>query len=386
MGVNRYEGYNLNDLIEQIKDDMGGHLKVVKRETKSERGWLPFLKRKKHVLYVEVPLFDQSEFGEKLNRAEQHIDSDALLEKMSAMMDEKIRVIESKAPAQMMDAPPHAAEQVPVQQELLEKFSGDALDLLQILMKKDVEPEVAQQLVESACGLDIDSGKLDLSAQLFRDALKMGIKKAIRFADPVKAEKGTRKVVTFVGPTGVGKTTNLFKLASEFVINQDLRVAVISTDTFKVGAVQQARAYASILNIPFHSISDSKNLTKTLDGMDDIDVVLIDTVGRSQYDHWRLGEIKEAIGGVKGGMEIILVISCNYKNREAIEIANRFRTFFPINSICFTKIDETFHPGILVNLPIKTGLPVSLLSTGQRVPEDFKMLDADKMTDYLLGE
>lgn len=386
MKVNRYEGYDLDDLVRQIKDDMGGHLKVVKREVKTERGWLPFFKRKKHVLYVEVPIFDESEFEEALEKEEKHVEMDGLLEKIGQMMDEKIKAIENRPVPVAADIPPHASEYVPIQKELFDAFTGDALDLLKLLMQKDVEADVAKQLVEEACGLDIDSGKLDLSTQMFRDALKIGIEKHIGFSNPLEVEKGKFKVITFVGPTGVGKTTNLFKIASEFVINRELKVAVISTDTFKVGAVQQARAYASILNVPFYAISDSKNLTKTLEKMNDIDVVLIDTVGRSQYDYWRLGEIKEAIGGGKNAMEIILVISCNYKNREAIEIANRFRTFFPINSLFFTKIDETYHPGTLVNLPVKTGIPVSLISTGQRVPEDFKLLDAEKLTDYLLGE
>jgi len=384
--VNRYEGYDLDDLIKQIKDDMGGHLNVVKRETKAERGWFPFFKRKKHVLYVEVPIFEENEFDDHLDKEQKGAEMEGLLEKLSQMMDEKIRTIETKMPSAPVDVPPHVSEYIPIQQDLFDAFSGDALDLIKLLMQKDVEPEVAKRLVEDACGLDIDSGKLDLSTQMFRDALRIGIQKQISFSNPLQVEKGVFKVITFVGPTGVGKTTNLFKIASEFVINRDLKVAVISTDTFKVGAVQQARAYAGILNVPFYSISDSKNLTKTLEKMSDIDVVLIDTVGRSQYDYWRLGEIKEAISGGLNTMEIILVISCNYKNREAIEIANRFRTFFPIHSLFFTKIDETYHPGTLANLPVKTGIPVSFISTGQRVPEDFKLLDVDKLTDFLLGE
>jgi flagellar biosynthesis protein FlhF len=85
-------------------------------------------------------------------------------------------------------------------------------------------------------------------------------------------------------------------------------------------------------------------------------------------------------------MDVMLVISCNYKNSEAIEIVNRYRTFFPIDSIFFTKIDETYKPGILLNLPIKTDIPLSFISIGQKVPEDIRVLNPERIAKYILGE
>lgn len=96
--------------------------------------------------------------------------------------------------------------------------------------------------------------------------------------------------------------------------------------------------------------------------------------------------MKEILGGGNDLIDISLVISCNYKNSEAVEIVNRYRTFFAINSIFFTKIDETYKPGILVNLPIKVDIPLSFISTGQRVPEDIRLLNPEKVANYLLGE
>lgn len=386
MSVNRYEGYDLYALVEEIKAEWGGHVKVVKREVKSERTWIPFIRRDKHVLYIEVPEDKEPDFEEAIGKAEKNADMEQLLEKIERMMDEKMKCIGTNVQPQDMSTPPHAPVPAGFAYEAFDKFTGDALDLLKLLVQKDVEPETAKLLVEEACGVDMDSNKMDLNTQMFRDAILKGINKHVKFTDPMKIKEGALKVITFVGPTGVGKTTSLFKIASELVINKNHKVAVISTDTFKVGAIQQARAYSNILNVPFYTVSDSRNLTKMLANMSDIDVVLIDTVGRSQYDYWRLGEIKEAIGGGKDEMEVILVISCNYKNSEATEIVNRYRTFFPISSIFFTKIDETYHPGMLVNLPIKTGIPVSYISTGQRVPEDLKILNPMNMADYLLGE
>lgn len=383
MKINKYEGYDLDALIEEAKKDLGKDIKILSYEVEDEKGFFPFKKRKKYTLFVEVPT-PQESFLDLLSREEKNEEVDRFLEKIEFMIDKKISSLKTSN-TQNLALPPHNEHIIPIKEEFSE-FTGDALELIQALVKKDVEPKIAKILVKESCGLDIDTNKLDLNTSFFKEAIVNSVKKKIKFTGPLKIPKGGLKVKAFVGPTGVGKTTNLFKIASELVINQNLRVAVISIDTFKVGAIQQARAYANILNIPFFAITDSKNLRKTLSNISDIDVVLIDTVGRSHYDYWRLGEMKEILGGGNDLIDISLVISCNYKNSEAVEVVNRYRTFFSINSIFFTKIDETFKPGILVNLPIKCDIPLSFVSTGQRVPEDIRLLNPEKVANYLLGE
>jgi len=384
MKINKYEGYDLEALIAEAKKELGNDIRILSYEVEDERGIFPFKKRKKYTLFVEIPSPEEG-FLDLLSKEEKNEEIDRFLEKIEKMIDKKIESLKLNQSA-FLPTPPHTERQnIPVN-ENFEEFTGDAIDLINTLLKKDVEPKIAKILVKEACGLDIDTNKLDLNTSFFKEAIIKGVQKKIKFTGPLKIPKGGLKVKAFVGPTGVGKTTNLFKIASELVINQKLKVAVISIDTFKVGAIQQARAYANILNIPFFAVTDSKNLKKILSNMSNIDIVLIDTVGRSHYDYWRLGEMKEILGGGNDLMDISLVISCNYKNSEAIEIVNRYRTFFPINSIFFTKIDETYKPGILVNLPIKTDIPVSFISTGQRVPEDIRLLNPERIANYLLGE
>ncbi len=383
MKINRYVGYDLDALIEEAKRELGNDIKILSYEVEEERALLPFKKRKKYTLFVEVPTPEES-FLSMLSKEERSEEIERFLSRIESMIDKKIASLNIQNRIEL-PTPPHG-ENIGLKREEFEEFGGDALELIKSLIKKDVEPKIAKLVVKEACGLDIDTNKFDLNTSLFKDALIKGISKKIRFTGPLKVQKGGLKIKAFVGPTGVGKTTNLFKIASELVIKQNLNVAVISIDTFKVGAIQQARAYANILNIPFFAVTDSKNLRKTLSNMSDIDVVLIDTVGRSHYDYWRLGEMKEILGGGNDLIDVSLVISCNYKNSEAMEIVNRYRTFFAINSIFFTKIDETYKPGILVNLPIKSDIAVSFISTGQRVPEDIRLLNAERVAEYLLGE
>lgn len=386
MEIVKYEGRDLEELIEQAKREYGDKIKIISYEI-NYTGVFPF-RSKKYALFIQVPT-EEDNFLEILSKEEKNQEIDQFLERIESMIDKKIAPLKEaieKGCAQGLQAPPHLApsHEKDFAQEFQE-FTGDALDLIKLLLKKDVEPQIAKMIVKEACGFDIDANKFDLNTSFFKDALIQGIEKKIKFKGPLRIHKGAFKVLAFVGPTGVGKTTNLFKIASELVLNQKLKIAVISIDTFKVGAIQQARSFSSILNIPFYAITDSKNLRKTLQNLSGIDVVLIDTVGRSHYDYWRLGEMKEILGG-SDALETTLVISCNYKNDEAMEIVNRYRTFFPISDIFFTKIDETYKPGILLNLPIKTDIPVSFISTGQKVPEDIRVLTPERMANFILGE
>ena len=384
MEINVYEGYDLENLIQKAKHELGEDIKILYYETEDVKHWLPFRKKKRYKIFVEKEI-EQLENQIEENRSNgSSPDVDELLSKIETILDQKLKTM---VPTQVMQMKaPSEIKENSYTPDFFDEFTGEAIDLIQFLISKEVEPEVAKVIVKEACGIDLENNKMDLSTSTFKEAIIKGIEKNIKFTGPFDVKKDNLKVITFVGPTGVGKTTNLFKIASEFVINRNLKVGAISTDTFKVGAVQQARAYANILNIPFHAITDSKNLRKKLLDMPELDVILIDTVGRSHYDYWRLGEIKEILSGGSDWMEVVLAISCNTKNKEAMEIVNRYRTFFPINSLFFTKIDETRDPGILLNLPIKTGIPVSYVSVGQRVPEDIRILTPERIANYLLGE
>ncbi len=412
MVINIYEGYTLEEAIQKAKGELGENIKVLHYEIVDEKSWIPFRKRKKYKVFIEqteeeAPKFDthletlyediEDEDIEQVNtysiadinqeeekdthQKNPQIDYDSLLEKIELLIDKKLQNIVTPPVSTKDDGV--CNEQI---NEILKEFTGEAIDLIKFLVEREVEPQVAKEIVKVSCGLDLDSNKMDLTTPTFKEAVLKGIKENISFTGSFDKAENQLKVITFVGPTGVGKTTNLFKIASELIINKDLKVGVISTDTFKVGAVQQARAYSSILNIPFYTITDSKNLKKTLLELSNMDVILIDTVGRSHYDYWRLGEIKEILSGGTDWMEVVLVLSCNYKYKEALEIVNRYRAFFSVSSLLFTKVDETKTPGILLNLPFKTKLPLSYLSTGQRVPEDIKVLNPENLTEYVLGE
>ncbi len=379
MEIKIYEGYNLEELIEKAKNELGEDIKILHYETVEEKRFLFFKSKKKYRLFVEP--VDEEEITEPVLKFEE------LLEKVEDLIEKKIRNSLPKYAqglASPENLPPHI-QTGSVSSNILNEFTGDALHLVEQLIEKDVLPDVAKKIVSEGCGLDIDTNKWDLNTVTTKEAVIKGIKKHIQFTGSFENGSEGIQIFAFVGPTGVGKTTNLFKIASQLVIDKKKKVAVISTDTFKVGASNQARTYANILNIPFYSISESKKLKNTVEQLRKFDFILIDTVGRSHYDYWRLGEIKEILSSLEEEIKHILTISCNFKNEDAIEVVYKYQTFFPIHSLFFTKIDETLKPGLLLNLPVETKLPVSYLSTGQRVPEDLKVLNPETIASYLIS-
>ena len=376
MSVKVYEGTNLDSLIERAKQELGENVKILYYEVEKKPSFIPFVRKKFYRLFVtEKKESESKQKDEELKKLE------------SELSEVKEMLISLKE--EMMRLPPPALETQETDslnpQLTFKEFTGDALELISLLVKKGVEPDVAAEIVKASCGLDIETEKLDLNTATFREALINSFQKLLSFSGEFKVKKGEKRIFAFLGPTGVGKTTNLFKLASKFVIEQELKVGVITTDAFKVGGAQQARIYASILNVPFFLVTDPKKLKETINNLSDLDVILIDTVGRSHYDYFRLGEIKAMLSSVSS-IENVLLISCNYDHREALEVVNRYRSYFPIHYLFFTKIDEALRPGNIINVSFKTGFPMCYVSTGQRVPEDIKLLSPELLTEYVLDK
>lgn len=379
MSIKIYEGFDLEDLFNQVNKDLGNNYKILYKDKVKVKTKIPFLKKTKHILIVE-PIKEELKFEdlleEEIEKEETYqINQQALRTYPLIDTQEKEIVVETKKEEKIIDND---------LEEITKEFSGKALDLINVLTKKEVNINVAKEIVKGGSGLDT-SNKLDLKHFTLRDSLIEGLTNTINFKGDVFENINRKKVVAFLGPTGVGKTTNLFKIASNLVLNKKMKVAVISIDTFKAGAADQARSYSNILGIPFYLLADPKKIRETVDDLDFVDVILIDTVGRSHYDHWKLGEIKETLKFLDE-LEYMMVLSCNMNTKEGSNIVEKYQRFFKINYLFFTKIDETAYPGIIPNLAVKTKIPLTYISTGQNVPEDLKVLTPERLASYLLRE
>jgi len=206
----------------------------------------------------------------------------------------------------------------------------------------------------------------------------------IRFAGNLRMKKNAPRVIALVGPTGVGKTTTTAKLAAMYALNRGNKVALITMDIFRVGAVEQLKTYTKIMGIPLEVGSTPKELERALERHADCDLILIDTAGRSHKDTDKLEEMKVFLGNSVQA-DIYLCLSATTKDRELEEILNRF-SILPISKVVFTKLDECESVGCIVNLLLKANLQLAYFTTGQKVPEDIEVATSEKLADLILKE
>jgi len=186
-----------------------------------------------------------------------------------------------------------------------------------------------------------------------------------RLAAPSEAQ-----VIALVGPTGVGKTTTLAKLAARAALIAEERVAIVSLDSYRIGGEEQIRAYADLIGVPLRVVTDPARLGHTLAELGDRDRIYIDTAGRSPRDGAAVAELAEAFAAVEG-VEVHLTISAATTPSLIDGIARRFGALSPAR-LLFTKVDEADDLAELVRAPARLGRPVAWLTTGQRVPEDLE--------------
>ncbi len=196
-----------------------------------------------------------------------------------------------------------------------------------------------------------------------------------------KPTEGPR-VFALVGPTGVGKTTTLAKIASEAILRRGLKVGLINLDSYKVAAFDQLATYAKILKAPFRSASSQEDIRAAVADFQGLDLVLIDTTGRSQRDPASLKEMRELLDVVPG-LETGLVMSATTRDAELHDGASRFGVFHP-RGLIFSKLDEATTFGCIYNVSQKSKLPLMYFTTGQRVPEDLEEATPERLVALIL--
>lgn len=200
------------------------------------------------------------------------------------------------------------------------------------------------------------------------------------------AEKKGPKVIFFLGPTGVGKTTTLAKIASQFSVSGNKRIALFTADTYRISATDQLKTYANILGVPFHIIYSADEMKSCFESYKEYDYVLVDTAGHSPNNMERRRDMNEFIHafGDEVETEVYLVLSATTKYRDLVNIADTYKEITNYRMI-FTKLDETIVYGNLLNLKIHTGAPLSYVTNGQNVPDDIELFQPQEAVRKILG-
>lgn len=252
------------------------------------------------------------------------------------------------------------------------------------LVDRGFMPDLARDLiraVELQLGLT-SADQRDWLVQA-RGLLRQQLSGAIEVTGPTVPVDGCR-VFGFVGPSGVGKTTTLAKVASRMALSEGLDVAIITTDTYRVGSVDQARRYAELIGVPFVVADRPETLASALRTYASADALLIDTPGRAFENEEVRRHLRDLLASAGEPVEVHLLTAATYSPAQQAAIAARFGSLEP-SRVLVTKIDETLELGALYNIVKMTGLPVSFLTTGQRVPEDIEVARTARIVQLLSG-
>jgi len=260
------------------------------------------------------------------------------------------------------------------------KMGKNLIALFRILKDRGVAGEYAQAVIDEimgrADGREPDIRTLiHLAAARMRDTMVFG-----GWVTKSEDDGAGPKAVALVGPTGVGKTTTVAKLASRLT-GEGLKVGLATIDTYRIAAVEQLKIYAKILNIPIDVVLTPQDLGRAMHLRKGLDVILIDTAGRGQRDLEQIGELAKFFSE-HPSVDVKLTLSASSSERQMEETIRNFSGLSP-SSIVFTKLDEAAQLGPVFNQSVKTGLPVAYFTTGQRVPEDMEEAGAKRLINGL---
>ncbi|HLS53321.1 MAG TPA: hypothetical protein VK031_05070 [Tissierellaceae bacterium] len=191
----------------------------------------------------------------------------------------------------------------------------------------------------------------------------------------------TRKVNVFVGPTGVGKTTTIAKIAARESLEKKRSVGLITIDTYRIGAVEQLNTYAEILNVPCEVVQEPKDMQATIRKLRDCDTILIDTLGTSQRNKEKLDDIKKYLDNITNKTNIHLVMSISTDRETTESILENYKKL-NYNALILTKLDEISSFSNLWNIVENYSYPIEYFTHGQDVPDDIKRATLDSLIDY----
>jgi flagellar biosynthesis protein FlhF len=390
MKIRRYIAKNTQEAILKVKMDLGSEALILNTKKVKKKGLFGLFSKPMIEVLAAVDEYNElKQEKEAAKSQEKPSNNNVTIEKTNfdekeekiANLENKITNIEEmlqKLYSQVKTDDKTAGNK---SAELNENQSSRTADIFyNNLLKNEVDADIAKKLTDTAAARAGGSaGVNDIAAQL--SGIISGLLGRPETIKPGTPGKPT--VVMFVGPTGVGKTTTLAKIAANYLLNQKKTIGLITADTYRIAAVEQLKTYAEILGIPVSVAYTPAEIKEAVSLHNDKDIVLIDTAGRSHRNKGQFEELKALISA-SGAEEIYLVLSATTSIRNCREILNSYN-FLKDYKLIFTKTDEAPVLGIIMNVRYLTGKSLSYITTGQSVPDDIETANIEKITKNLIG-
>ena len=419
MTINKYQGKTKEEAVEKAKQELGAGAVVLNVKEIKPKG---MFKMFKSTLYEVTAAVEEKEaFPAQTLRSETKPVHDTI----SLAADEKITIPgvarENTRPAV---APAPAEQEVVPMKEAKRESTNEGLEkrlenLSNILEKQfsveemrkshPVEPQEKENrtegfqfikmlyrtLLENDVNEKYVNQIMDEAEKVFHngssvDSILSNVyqKLILKFDQPQTIELTGKKpkVIFFIGPTGVGKTTTLAKIASRYKVDKEKKVAFLTADTYRIAATEQLRIYANILDAPMSIIYTPEEMNDAIARVSEYDLVFVDTAGFSHRNEAQCQDMKKLIDGLDEAYEkeVYLVLSATTKYKDLLEIADTYKEIANYKLI-FTKLDETITYGNILNIKLYSGAKLSYMTSGQNVPDDIEVFDTQKIVKQLLG-
>lgn len=398
MIIKKYIGKTEDDAVNTAKKELGNNLVIMNVKCVKPKGFFRFFKANQtevtvaleeekervNVLRTESPAPKpqvKREPAVKMEHEEKH-PVEEIGQKLDSLQSLLEKQIQTKAEEEKQrDEEKEEAESHPREKEE-DKNSRFMKLLYNTMIDNEVNETYANQI--------IDGLEKNLNNNTTIDHLLSSIyqKTILKFGQPEGIEKAKNrpKVVFFIGPTGVGKTTTIAKIASKFCVEDKAKVALLTTDTYRIAAAEQLRTYANILEVPLQVIYTVEEMKKAVEDFASYDYILVDTAGHSYKNEEQRNAMLAFVNGLEEGIEreIYLVLSATTKYNDLLTIVDTYSEILDYKLI-FTKLDETTCYGNLLNIRLHTGAQMSYVTCGQNVPDDIAPFNPQRTVRLLLG-
>lgn len=271
-------------------------------------------------------------------------------------------------------------------EETIRKSTAEELNFVRMiyntLLKNEVHEKYVNQVLDEVEKFIRPGNNVDLILPNIYQKL------VLKFGQPKTIELSGKKpnVVFFIGPTGVGKTTTIAKIASKYKVEYNRKVAFITADTYRIAATEQLRVYADILDAPMSIVYSANEINEEIAKYEDYDLIFVDTAGFSHKNEQQRNDTKRLLEAVKEEYrkEVYLVLSATTKYNDLLDIVDIYNEISSYKLI-FTKLDETSSYGNMLNIKLYADADLSYVTTGQNVPDDIEVFDTQKIVKQLLG-
>ncbi len=386
MNIKRYIGKTTHEAMARVKKDLGSDAVILhtrKIKQKGIKGWFtrPLVEVMAAIEEKPKPAMPKALQDALLNSVKQSENNSENYQReigqLKAQVSDLTQLVEGVVKT--------IAEQKNAEQIALDKAENDTPEIEQPIIDKLRSEHVDEAIIQDITGrVSATLGEEAQDQSAYDEQVKVVIRDIIGIPYSIEHVEKRRQIFYFVGPTGVGKTTTLAKIAAKLSLVDGKKVALVTADTYRIAAVEQLRTYSEILSIPLDVVYEVADMVEVLEKKRDCDYVLVDTAGRNHKLEKAHDDLKEFIEATDKA-QVFLVMSLTSSVRDIESILNSY-SFLKDYKLIFTKIDEAETLGNILNAKYISKKPIAYITNGQSVPDDIATADADRLMMALLGD